>query len=92
MVSRRTLSTIVFALGIGFSAACLYNVLGDHTEVLKEANALACGDLGPDCDAKMTRMMKTPISHTYQISTPKRSVEVVCRRAAIFVGPYGCSL
>lgn len=91
-MSRRTLSTLVFAAGIAFSAACFYNVLGDNTAVVADAQKVACGDLGADCKAKITYMSRTPIGQTFQITTPKRSVEVSCRRAAILVGGWSCGL
>ncbi len=91
-MSRRTLSTLVFAAGIGFSVACFYNVLGDNTAVVADAKSIACGDLGSDCNAKITHMMRTPFGQTFQITTPKRAVEVSCRRAAIFVGAWSCEL
>lgn len=91
-VSRRTLSILVFAAGIGFSAACLYNVLGDNTAVVADAKKIACGDLGADCNVKTTYMSRTPFGQSFQMHTPKRSVAVTCRRAAIFVGPWSCEL
>ncbi len=91
-MSRRTLSVIVFAAGIGFSAACLYNVLGDNTAVVADAKRVACGDQGPDCNAKFSHMARTPFGQTFQMHTPKRTVVVTCRRAAIFVGPWSCEL
>jgi len=91
-VSRRTLSTLVFALGIAFSAACIYNVIGDNTAVVADAKKLACGDLGADCNAKITYMSRTPLGQTFRINTPKRAVEVSCRRAAILVGGWSCAL
>ena len=91
-MSRRTLSTLVFVAGIGFSAACLYNVLGDNAAVVEDAKGLACGELGPTCTVKTTYMTRTPFGQTFQMHTPKRSVTVTCRRAAIFVGPWSCGL
>ncbi len=91
-MSRRTLSTSVFVLGIAFTAACFYNVFGDNTEVVASATALACGDQGPGCKTQITLTKRTPFGQTFQIHTPKRTVTVTCRRAAIFVGPYSCGL
>ncbi len=91
-MSRRTLSTIVFAAGIGFTAACLYNVFGDNAAVVEDAKTVACGDLGPTCTVKTSYMTRTPFGQTFQMHTQKRSVTVSCRRAAIFVGPWSCGL
>jgi len=89
---RRNVSIGVFALCLVLSVAGLVNVMSDNYEVIKLANKVACGDLGPDCNAQMTRMEKTPISQTFEIVTPKRKLDVWCARGLYFFGEYSCKL
>ena len=89
---RRGVSIGVFALCVAISVAGLVNVMADNADVIRKANAVACGDLGPECKADMTRMERTPISQTFEIVTPKRKVDVRCVRGLYFVGEYSCRL
>ena len=89
---RRHASVALFVVCIVLSIAGLINVFADNIEVIHMANEVACGDQGKDCNAKMTRMERTPISQTFEIVTPKRTVDVRCRRLLFFFGPYSCAL
>jgi len=89
---RRYVSAAVFLICIVLSVAGMINVFADNADVIRMANEVACGDQGATCRAQMTRMERTPFSQTFEIVTPKRTVDVRCRRAAIFFGNYTCAL
>lgn len=89
---KRAGQIIIFLLCVGFSVASAYNVISDNSEVERMAAAVACGEQGPSCRAQVTRIERTPFGQTFGMTTPKRSVDVVCRRAAIMVGDYSCKL
>ena len=89
---RRYLSVSVFVLCIVISVLGMINVFADNADVIRMASEVACGDQGKECRAQMTRMERTPFSQTFEIVTPKRTVDVRCRRAAIFLGDYACAL
>jgi hypothetical protein len=79
------------------SAAGVYNVVSDNTEVEHLAEEVACGggvgkaaQLG--CTAKKTMMERTPVAQTFDFATPKKQVTVRCTRSAFLVGDYACEL
>jgi len=91
-MKRSIKSFFAFAL-IAASAAGLYNVMADNTEVRKLAEELACeGNVGSSCRAQMTFMERSPIGQTFEFATAKKTVRVKCARAFIFVGDYACKL
>jgi hypothetical protein len=89
---KRAGQVAIFLLCIVFSVASAYNVFSDNSDVERMAAAVACGEQGPSCRAQVTRIERTPFGQTFGMTTPKRTVDVVCRRAAIMVGDYGCKL
>jgi hypothetical protein len=89
---KRAGQLLVFVLCVVFSVASAFNVFSDNSEVEKMAAAVACGEQGPSCRAQLTRLERTPFGQTFGMSTPKRTVDVVCRRAALMVGDYSCKL
>jgi hypothetical protein len=89
---RRYISAAVFLVCVVLSVAGMINVFADNADVIRMANEVACGDQGATCRAQMTRMERTPFSQTFEIVTPKRTVDVRCRRGAIFFGGYACAL
>ncbi|MFO0552560.1 MAG: hypothetical protein U0271_29490 [Polyangiaceae bacterium] len=91
-MKRRITSLVVTIVLLGISGACVYNVVGDDSAVKERAKAVACGDQGASCNAQFTMIKKTPYAHTYQVVTPKRTVEVTCKRPGILVGSYACAL
>ncbi|MBK9258314.1 MAG: hypothetical protein IPM54_00580 [Polyangiaceae bacterium] len=89
---KRAGQMTIFLLCVIFSVASAYNVFSDNSEVERMAAAVACGEQGPSCRAQVTRIERTPFGQTFGMQTPKRTVDVVCRRAAIMVGDYSCKL
>jgi hypothetical protein len=89
---KRAGQILIFILCVAFSVAALYNVMSDNAEVERMAAAVACGEQGPNCRAQMTRMERTPFGQTFEMVTPKRTVDIVCRRAYVMVGDYACKL
>jgi hypothetical protein len=82
----------LFVLCVAFSVGAVFNVLADNADVERMAAAVACGEQGPSCRAQLTRLERTPVGQTFGMVTPKRTVDVVCRRALLMVGEYSCSL
>src|SRR5687767_3269599 len=74
------------------SVAGLINVFADNADVVEKANRVAFGDQGDSCRPQMTRLERTPFSQGFGIVTAKRTVDVRCRRSAIFFGSYSCQL
>ena len=83
-----------------FSIACLAlvvgglgNVYGDSREVDQLATLAACRDQGPRCNVQRTWLYRTPIAHTYEFVTVKRTaVTVTCQRAFYVIGDHGCTV
>lgn len=82
----------VFVLCVAFAVAAGYNVFADSSEVERAAVAVACGEQGPSCRVQIARHERTPFGQTFGVVTPKRTVDVVCRRAFLMVGEYRCGL
>lgn len=92
---KRAAQAFVFFACAFFTITGLYNVMSDNIEVVRMAKELACKDEKPKCTeqtAQMTRMERNPIAQTFEISTPKRRLDIRCTRAFYLVGPYGCEL
>lgn len=79
---RPTLSVLLLLL----TALGLHNVYADHSVVQEQAKALACDN----CEAALSQIGKSPISHQYFFSTPAGTVLVECRRPYVFFGGYEC--
>lgn len=90
--TSRIVRPLVAALCIGVTALGLYNVYGDNTEVLAQAEKVACE--GRDsCTGRMTRMSRTPIGQSFTFQTdvkPPTLVDVDCNRSAYLVGEWSC--
>jgi hypothetical protein len=83
----RKILTILLLLA---AVVSLYNVYSDNTEVVKNAEALACGNAA--C-VRLLRAERTPVrqSFTFQTSLqPARTRDVRCERAYLLVGTFGC--
>jgi hypothetical protein len=104
---KRAAQSLVFLVCVLFSVAAIYNVASDNAEVEGRAKEIACGPapaepaVGPKnraapavpaCNAQLTQMSRTPLAQTFVYATSRRSVEVRCTRALIFVGDYACAL
>jgi hypothetical protein len=89
---KRYSSFFIFFLCLAFSVAAFYNVSHDNAEVERMAKEVACGPQGKDCRAAMTRLERRPWGQTFEMSTPKRLVDVICRREFVMVGEYHCAL
>jgi hypothetical protein len=88
---KRAVQTLIFVLCVVFSVAAVVNVLADNAEVEALAVAAACRDQGPTCHPQKTRMERTPLAQSFELVTPKRTVEVRCARALVLVGDYACA-
>ncbi len=88
---KRAGQLLFFVLCVGFTLSAVYNVFSDNAAVEQKARAIACGDQGASCAAKVTRLERTPFGQTFELATPKRTVGVKCVRALVLVGEYGCS-
>lgn len=88
-VSRFFTTLVSWGISLALVGACLRNVFGSSLEVEQKAVAAACGER-PGCGAQMTRMMRTPIEHSYAFVARGRQVDVDCRREFILVGDYAC--
>jgi hypothetical protein len=82
----------IFFICLAFSVCAAYNVMSDNFHVQRMAGEVACGTQGKECPARMTRMERTPFGQTFEMVTPKRTVDVICRRELIMVGDYSCRL
>lgn len=68
----------------------LYNVYGDNAELVKRAEALACGDA--PC-VKLLRAERTPVKQSFTFQTslrPAKTRDVSCERAFLLVGSFSC--
>jgi hypothetical protein len=91
-IMKRAGQIAVFVLCVAFAVAAGYNVFADSAEVERLAIAVACGEQGPSCRVELSRHERTPFGQTFGIITPKRTVDVVCRRSLLMVGEYRCGL
>jgi hypothetical protein len=82
----------VFVLCLVFTVSAVYNVFSDNAAVERMASAVACGDQGPTCNARITRLTRTPFGQTFEWATPKRTVGVKCVRQLVLVGEYSCTV
>lgn len=91
---KRWGQVVIFVICVVFSVAGLYNVMSDNIEVIRMATVLACGTEGKTCadKAQMTRMERNPIAQSFEITTPKKKVDVRCARQFILAGDYSCEL
>ncbi|MDI3290420.1 hypothetical protein [Polyangium sp. 15x6] len=89
---KRAGQITIFVLCVLFSVSAAVNVMADNSEVERAAAAVACGEQGPNCRAQVTRLERTPFGQTFEMVTPKRTVDVVCRRAFVMVGEHACKL
>ena len=73
------------------SVLALYNVYSDNTEVVAEAERIACGK--PGCALKKIREERSPVTQTFGFQTvlePPTTQEISCRRQFLLVGEYSC--
>ena len=88
---RRAIRPFISVLLIAVTALGLMNVFEDNTEVIAQAQTVACG--GSTCAVKMTRMERNPLfqTFTFQTSIKKQTTATVqCHRQYYLVGPYVC--
>src|SRR5688572_33369937 len=99
MAERSALSRgIVMALCLGVTALGLANTYGDNADVLKLAQAKACGQEG--CTYQTLRQERSPFSQsfTFQVRLPEKgkargaTADVKCARAYVLLGDYACEL
>jgi hypothetical protein len=70
----------------------VYNVYGDNAELVKTAEALACGKA--PC-VRLLRAKRTPIEQSFTFQTnlsPPRTRDVSCERAFLLVGDFACNM
>jgi hypothetical protein len=83
----RKILTVLLLLA---AVVSLYNVYSDNTEVVKSAEALACGNAA--C-VRLLRAERTPVGQSFTFQTslqPPRTRDVRCERAYLLVGDFGC--
>lgn len=83
--------TALSALLLLATVLAVYNVYGENSDVVKTAEALACGS--SPC-VRLLRAERTPVkqSFTFQTSlSPPRTREVSCERAYLLVGSFACN-
>ncbi len=88
---RRAIRPIISIILIAVTAFGLLNVFEDNTEVIAQAQTVACG--GSTCAVKMTRMERNPVfqTFTFQTSVKKQtSATVKCHRQFYLIGAYQC--
>ena len=84
------LGKVVSALLLLVTLLALYNVYGDNTELVKNAETLACGHA---C-VRLLEAQRTPLGQRFKFQTsvqPARTLDVHCERALLLVGDYACS-
>ncbi|MEP7121482.1 MAG: hypothetical protein ABJE95_11250 [Byssovorax sp.] len=89
---KRAVQTTIFLLCVVFSIAAVVNVMSDNAEVEALAVVAACADQGAACHPQKTRMERTPLAQSFELVTPKRTVEVRCARTLVLVGDYACTV
>ncbi|HEY3497882.1 MAG TPA: hypothetical protein VGK73_24455 [Polyangiaceae bacterium] len=99
MAERSALSRgIVMAICLGVTALGLANTYGDNADVVKLAQARACGSEG--CSFQTLRQERSPFSQsfTFQVSLTEKgkqrgaTADVKCARAYVLLGDYACEL
>jgi len=99
MAERSALSRgIVMALCLGVTALGLANTYSDNAEVVKLAQARACGAEG--CSFQTLSQERSPFSQsfTFQVSLTEKgkqrgaTADVKCTRAYVLLGDYACEL
>jgi hypothetical protein len=95
MSAKQVIRPITTVLLLGITVLGLINVYGDHDDVKKQAQAVACG--GKECPNQVTRLERNPLSQSYDIvaepnGSHKGSVTmtVKCVRTKILIGDWDC--
>jgi hypothetical protein len=82
---------VVSALLLLATVIAVYNVYGDHAELVKRAEGLACGSAS--C-VRLLRAERTPLKQSFTFQTslqPAKTREVDCKRAYLLVGSFACA-
>jgi hypothetical protein len=81
-------------LCLAATAAAIYNVYSDNSEVEKTAERAACESTLAGCTAQMTRLDRSPFAQTFEFATRKHTspVTVRCARSWVLMGDYTCKL
>ncbi len=99
----RFVRPLISVVLIGASVLGLMNVYSDNTDVVRQAEQVAC-DKSPDCTARLTRVDRSPISQSFSFalsyelkggkrdSTRPKDRGVKCSRAFFLLGEYSCNL
>ena len=69
----------------------VYNVYGDNSELIKQAETLACG--ATPC-VRLLRAERTPLQQFFTFQTnlaPPRTRDISCARAFLLVGSFDCT-
>lgn len=82
---------------VGVSVMCVYNVFGVAEEVEKLAKERRCVGQPMPCDARYTKIERTPFAHTYRMYTTSKTgnseeKDIVCQRQFILLGDYACTI
>jgi hypothetical protein len=91
MMGRGLVRSALSALLLLATVLAVYNVYGDNAELVKTAEALACGDA--PC-VRLLRAERTPVRQSFTFQTqlsPPQTRDVSCERAYLLVGSFACS-
>jgi hypothetical protein len=94
--TKRFVRPVLSILIVAATALGLYNVYGDNSAVISQAEKVACG--GEKCSFTMTRQERSAFSQGFTFQTTleqkggKRTetIDVSCARSAVLVGDYSC--
>jgi hypothetical protein len=100
---KRAVQLTVFVLCVLFTVGAIVNVFSDNSDVEKLAKEVACegASAGPGtkpqapaapCSMSVTRMSRTPIGQSFELSGRGVTRRIRCTRSLIMFGEYSCSL
>jgi len=90
-VKKKATSIIIFAICAVITLATVVNVFGDNSDVIAKAEAAVCWNKDK-CAYSKTAMVRTPIGQSFTFVGGGKEVEVTCRRSAIILGEYTCTV
>jgi hypothetical protein len=91
---HRAIRHVATLVCLAATAATVYNVYSDNSELEKAAERTACGGTSADCRPQMTRTDRSPFAQTFEFVVSKRNLPITvrCARSAILLGDYTCAL
>jgi hypothetical protein len=84
--------TFVGLVFVAVTVLTIYDWVCDNLDVVRMAEQEACADEADGCRAKVTLLMRTPITQSFELATGRRPrVHVRCTRACVLLGDYKCT-